>query len=73
MRPTEDDEIYNFIISGPVDLDKIYEDYDTLIKAIKQMSDRDDLILGEIKWKSNFRCTVTSCFLDDSTDTSLQP
>ncbi|EED83886.1 hypothetical monooxygenase [Postia placenta Mad-698-R] len=54
LRPTEDDEIYNFIISGPVDLDKIYEDYDTLIKAIKQMSDRDDLILGEIKWKSNF-------------------
>lgn len=64
LRPTEDDEIYNFIITGAPDLQKILEDYDTLVKAIKQMSDRDDLIFGEIKWKSDYRCTVTSRCLD---------
>ncbi|KAF9804694.1 hypothetical protein IEO21_09271 [Rhodonia placenta] len=53
LRPTEDDDIYNFIVSGNIDLEKIYEDYDTLVQTLKEISGRQDLIFGEIKSKSN--------------------
>ncbi|KAF9810434.1 hypothetical protein IEO21_06932 [Rhodonia placenta] len=58
LRPTEDDEIYNFIVSGDIDLQKIYEDYDTLVQTLKDISDRQDLIFGEIKFKSNYSPNV---------------
>ncbi|KAF9803961.1 hypothetical protein IEO21_09512 [Rhodonia placenta] len=58
LRPTEDDEIYTFILSGNVDLEKAYENYDTLVQIMKEVSNRQDLIFGEIKWKSNFSPNV---------------
>ncbi|EED85349.1 hypothetical monooxygenase [Postia placenta Mad-698-R] len=58
LRPTEDDEIYTFILSGNVDLEEAYENYDTLVQIMKEVSNRQDLIFGEIKWKSNFSPNV---------------
>ncbi|EED83918.1 hypothetical monooxygenase [Postia placenta Mad-698-R] len=52
------DEIYTFVLSGNVDLEKAYENYDTLVQIMKEVSNRQDLIFGEIKWKSNFSPNV---------------
>ncbi|EED85350.1 hypothetical monooxygenase [Postia placenta Mad-698-R] len=58
LRPTQDDEIFNFTVSGDLDLDKIYEDYDTLVQTMKEISDRQDLVFGEIRFKSNYSPNV---------------
>ncbi|EED83885.1 hypothetical monooxygenase [Postia placenta Mad-698-R] len=58
LRPTEDDEIYTFIVAGDVDVEKAYEDYDTLVQILTKLTDRQDLDFGEIKWKSNYSPNV---------------
>ncbi|KAF9809379.1 hypothetical protein IEO21_07420 [Rhodonia placenta] len=58
LRPTEDDGIYSFTVSGDVGLEEIYEDYDTLVQTVKEISNRQDLIFGEIKFESNYSPNV---------------
>ncbi|OSX65859.1 hypothetical protein POSPLADRAFT_1132500 [Postia placenta MAD-698-R-SB12] len=47
-----------FTVLGDVGLEKIHEDYDTLVQTVKEISNRQDLIFGEIKFKSNYSPNV---------------
>ncbi|KAF9002995.1 monooxygenase [Cyathus striatus] len=60
LRPSgQDPEVYNFVITG-VDLSHVTETFgrEDLISAMEEITERKDLVFGDIRWINNYRPNV---------------
>lgn len=55
LRPTEDKGLFQFVVGGDFDLEKVFSDDQVLVQTMKEISGRNDLVFGEIKTKSDWR------------------
>ncbi|KZT07594.1 monooxygenase [Laetiporus sulphureus 93-53] len=58
LRPTEDENLFFFAISGKIDYANIMMDDHELFDAIRKASDRKELEFGAVPWKSDYRPNV---------------
>jgi len=57
LRPTETDGIFSFITGHPDHL-KIFSDDEALKQALRDRTQRDDIIYGSVIWKTDYRPSV---------------
>lgn len=56
LRPTEYKDVFSVMAAGKeADLDAALEGRDGLAKFIREVTNRSDLEIGDLKWISDFR------------------
>jgi len=55
LRPTELEDIFNFAITGHPDNVKIFANDEALKQALRDGTQRDDIVYGSVTWKSDYR------------------
>ena len=64
LRPSgQEKDIYNIMLGGPIDYDKISTSSEELAKIFYSLTKRTDIVFGELIWISKYRSERVLSFL----------
>ena len=64
LRPSsQEKDVYNIMLGGPIDYDKISTSSEELAKVFYSLTKRTDIVFGELIWISKYRSERVLSFL----------